>query len=93
MFCLSFNTPCSRYGGQSYKTTDILQSTSFGRLDITTEILQNFSCSENASHLNECSDMEWTERSWFGWDRWNILSIRCWTYAEISKWKNNFTKQ
>ncbi|CAG2204139.1 unnamed protein product [Mytilus edulis] len=73
-----------QYGGQSYKTTDILQSTSFGRLDITTEILQNFSCSENASHLNECSDMEWTERSWFGWDRWNILSIRCWTYAEIS---------
>ncbi|CAC5411865.1 unnamed protein product [Mytilus coruscus] len=72
------------YGGQSYKTLDVLQSTHFGRLDITTEILQNFSCPENASHLNECSDMEWTERSSFGWDRWNILSIRCWTYAEIS---------
>ncbi|XP_052064975.1 scavenger receptor cysteine-rich type 1 protein M130-like [Mytilus californianus] len=72
------------YGGQSYKTLDVLQSTQFGRLDITNEILQNFSCPENASHLNECSDMEWTERSSFGWDRWNILSIRCWTYAEIN---------
>ncbi|CAC5380215.1 unnamed protein product [Mytilus coruscus] len=71
------------YGGQSYKTSDVLHSTQFGRLDYSTEILQNFSCPENASHLNECSDMEWTERSSFGWERWDFLSIRCLTYAEI----------
>ncbi|XP_052064963.1 egg peptide speract receptor-like [Mytilus californianus] len=68
-----------KYGGESYKATDIYFK--FNSLDYTNPILRNLSCSENALHFNECNHTVWGDRTLDS--SWDILAIKCWTHSEI----------
>ncbi|CAC5372557.1 unnamed protein product [Mytilus coruscus] len=73
-----------KYGGESYKATDIYYEHTFKSLDYTNPILENLSCSENVLHFNECNHTIWGERTLPMDSSWDILAIKCWTHSEIN---------